>query len=137
MSIIRIGRKIWRQLYFVKVKDRLKRVPRHYAIDYDRHVDRDTAYLMERMAIRDPAAVQRLYKKYGVTTPGELMAVLPKRRRAGARRRFNRWMNRITGATPYEPVVKPFIKQMIKKKVIHKNESLIHRSSRVSRKERF
>lgn len=107
-------RRIRREFFGMKTRERLPRLPYQLANDYDRReVDENTARVFARVGARSPEGVKLALKKWKVQDVDELIALLPhQNRRANWRRRFASWYTRITGQTPYEPVVKPLMRRL-------------------------
>lgn len=108
--------KFQKMLFYLTLKERLPRVPRIYANKIDpAEIDDDIARVMIYSQARDRRGVEILKSKYKVETVDELLALLPPnnlRNRAEWRMRLRRWLARLMGYTLYEPVVRPFIKQL-------------------------
>lgn len=88
--------------------EKLPRMPGSYSTEYNRKdVDPVTAKIMQMSHVRSPHGVRLLMKKYGATTPQELLDLLPSRRRP--RRILAKLVGvfrRAIGVTPYDPMVK-------------------------------
>jgi hypothetical protein len=126
---MRAVRKFFRVLFYLKRRERLPLIPRHYASEFDHRVNHDIERVFERTAARDPLAVDVLLRRHNSSNVDQLLLNLSiRRRRSRPAKRFSEWVNRLQGTTPYEPVVKPFVKRLIRQKVIDRRDRLIRRT---------
>ena len=106
-------RRLLKMLFEVKPHDRLDRVPRAYAPDYDPHtIDDEVAKVMARSAARSPRNVELLLRDYHVATVNELLPLLPRRQPIHPRERLRRWYQRWRNLVDYEPVIRPALRKM-------------------------
>lgn len=109
-----IIRKFHKVLFGVKTKQRLPRIPRMYANEYDRpDVSFDEARVFARVGARSPEGVQMVLKKFRLKSIDELVALLPHRRyKPNAHARLRRWLQHVFGLYDYEPAVKPALRRL-------------------------
>lgn len=105
--------KLYRLLFGLKTREKLPRLPRHLANEFDhRLVDQAEAQILARTAARDRRGIERLMARHGVETAEELAALIPYQKpKADWRKRLDGWLQRLAGETPYETVVRPFIRE--------------------------
>jgi hypothetical protein len=97
--------RLLRYFRHIKMVDRLPRVPRGYSTDFDlRAVSEDEAALMRMSALRSPHSVERLKRRYGVSSADELIAILPKRHKPRRGERLMPLLRRVFGTTRYDPM---------------------------------
>lgn len=98
--------KLWHYIFHRPTWQKLNMIPRHYSVDYDlKSVDRDATHLMGLNQIRSPHMIDQLKRRYKVETAGELVEVMPSRRRPRhLGKRVIALINRAMGQTPYDPM---------------------------------
>jgi hypothetical protein len=98
-----ILRKLWLALASIRNYDRIPRLPRMLAGEYQT-MTRQEREVLARLGARDPIGIKVAMRRYGVSTIEELAAVLEHqqpRRRVGHRL----WLaiGRVVGGQPYQP----------------------------------
>jgi hypothetical protein len=100
---MRVFRRLVRYFFWLKYRERLPRVPRFYATEYDpRQVDRHDADLMRLAAARDPGSARVLEKRRRMSAQ-QLARLLdvPRPRRSP---RLLPLLRHISGTTAYDPL---------------------------------
>lgn len=93
--------------YFIHIKlaDRLPRLPRQWANDYDPHdVSNDDADLMRVTAIRSPHGVKILKRRYRLESSQDLKRAVPVRFRPNRGNRLLPLLRRIFGLSAHDPM---------------------------------
>jgi len=89
----------------IKLADRLPPLPRGYSTEFDlRSVSDDETTLMRMSALRSPHSIERLKRRYGVSSAQELIDRLPKRHAARRGERLWPLLRRVFGTTRYDPM---------------------------------
>lgn len=102
--------KLVRYFTHIKLADRLPRVPRGYSTEFNmKGLSEDEAALLKMSALRSPHSIERLKRRYGVTTARELVALLPKRHKARKGARLMPLIRRVFGTTAYDPMKRHYI----------------------------
>ena len=101
-KIALITRTLWR----IKPREKIARVPRMLAVEYDDYTELE-GRVMNRYGIRSPSGLKRAMRAHGVNNIEDLIAALEHHR---PRRRFWRrvylMFQRAVGGTPYPPHVR-------------------------------
>lgn len=106
--------KFLKMLFYRRRKERLARIPRILANPY-KHTDLtdDVARVMRRTRVRDLDGVKLLMKRHHVSTVDDLIDHLqPEYTPVKPMKRLRRWLIRLMGYYPSEPVVSRFVLRM-------------------------
>lgn len=109
-----IPRKFYKMLFRVKTRQKLPRIPRMYANEFDRKdITLDDARVFARVGARSPEGVKMVMRALRLKTVDQLVALLPHRHyKPKVGERFRRWIQHVLGLTDYEPVVRPAMRRL-------------------------
>lgn len=95
--------KLLKYFFHVKTADKLPPIPRMYSTDEERPLTDKEATLMRMSAIRSPRNIERLKRRYRVSSEDDLIAMLPTRPRKRRPERLMPLIRRMLGLYRYNP----------------------------------